>query len=373
MSSPSDNGPRMRVLPASQLVERPVEWLWTSRLGFGKLAMLDGDPDQGKSLVGLDLCARLSRGREMPDGSPGPAPASSLILSAEDEPEDTVVPRLKALGADLDRVFVWPWEDEGDEPLGLPSHLSLLEDALVQTAARLLVLDPVTSFLDRSVAINSDPSVRRALRPLARLLKSRAAAGVLVRHLNKDGGWDPLYRGGGSIGLLASCRSGWLIGSDPEVPGRRVLAQVKNTLAPRQPSLAYELRAEEGKSAVPVWCGESPWTARQLLAGASGRPPTAPERDRAGDFLSAFLKGGPRPVREVWEAARGQGLSPRTLHRARIELEVRSERVNRDGSQCNYWLLPGQRLPSDTPELDAALEALEKEYPRPTPLEDPEE
>src|SRR5438105_2373038 len=49
--------------PVSQIVARPISWLWPGRLPLGKLAILDGDPGVGKSLVTLDLCARLSTGR----------------------------------------------------------------------------------------------------------------------------------------------------------------------------------------------------------------------------------------------------------------------------------------------------------------------
>src|SRR5438105_13300949 len=92
--------------PVSQLTARSLDWLWPSRLALGKLAMLDGDPGLGKSLLALDLCARLSTGRPFPDGQPGPGVANSIVLNAEDSAEDTIRPRLEALGADPERVFV---------------------------------------------------------------------------------------------------------------------------------------------------------------------------------------------------------------------------------------------------------------------------
>src|SRR5205807_7687569 len=88
------------------LSPRDITWLWPFRLGEGKLSVLEGDPGLGKSLLALDLCARLSTGRPWPDGKPGPGPAASIYLSGEDGDEDTIVPRLLALGADLGRVHV---------------------------------------------------------------------------------------------------------------------------------------------------------------------------------------------------------------------------------------------------------------------------
>src|SRR5881227_1267701 len=106
------------VRAVSQLTARPVTWLWPGRLALGKLNILDGDPGLGKSLVALDLCARLSTGRPFPDGGPGPGVGNALVLNGEDGAEDTVRPRLQALGADLERVFVLAQVAEGTgEPL----------------------------------------------------------------------------------------------------------------------------------------------------------------------------------------------------------------------------------------------------------------
>ena len=100
---------------ADQVVTQAVSWLWENRIPLDKLLILDGDPDLGKSLVVLDLCARLSTGRPFPDGRPGSGPANALVLSAEDTPSDTIVPRLHRLGADLGRVFVWERERDDED------------------------------------------------------------------------------------------------------------------------------------------------------------------------------------------------------------------------------------------------------------------
>src|SRR3954449_13257994 len=102
----------MPLRPANQVVAQAVSWLWPDRIPLGKLLILDGDPDLGKSLILLDLCSRLSTGRPFPDGRASPGPTTTLVLSAEDSATDTIVPRLRRLGADLERVFVW--EREGD-------------------------------------------------------------------------------------------------------------------------------------------------------------------------------------------------------------------------------------------------------------------
>ena len=96
----------MQIRSLCEWTPRPLSWFWPGRLALGKLAILDGDPGLGKSLVALDLCARLSTGRAFPDGRPCPGSGNALVLNGEDGVEDTIRPRLQALGADLERVFV---------------------------------------------------------------------------------------------------------------------------------------------------------------------------------------------------------------------------------------------------------------------------
>ncbi len=328
MSGPPQDDPLAQLQPISALTPQPIEWLWRYRLALGKLSLLDGDPDQGKSLVALDLCARLTTGRPMPDGTPGPGVANALLLQAEDSAEDTVLPRLKVLGADIDRIFIWVLRTAQDRPLRLPADLDLLEQALRRSDARFLVIDPVMAFLDSSVFANSDQSVRRALDPLALILERCRCAGLMVRHLNKDGGTRALYRGGGSIGLQAACRTSWLIGRDPNDAATRVLAQEKNNTAAPQPSLAYKLVGEPDAPPTLEWLGASPWTADQLLAAAAAAPTP---RDRARDFLAAFLKDGPRTSHEVWTAALANDQTKITTRRAAEKLSIRFQRVYKDG------------------------------------------
>src|SRR5207245_2196391 len=146
---------------------QPVSWLWPGRIPVGKLVILDGNPDLGKSMLALDWCARLSTGRPFPDSTTSSAPGNALVLSAEDAAQDTVVPRLERLGADMSRVFVWQRQREDEDwPWRFPRHVHRLSAALAQTGARLAVIDPLMAFLDDRVQSASDQSVRSALGPL---------------------------------------------------------------------------------------------------------------------------------------------------------------------------------------------------------------
>jgi hypothetical protein len=367
----------VQLRPVQQLVARPLSWLWPGRLALGKLALLEGDPGLGKSLLALDLCARLSTGRPWPDGTPGPGAANAIVLSGEDSAADTVRSRLEAAGADLGRIFMPDLEeDEADQPLSLPSQAALLDRALEKTEARLVVIDPLLEFLDPGVQVANEHSVRQALAPLRQLADRHRCTVLMHRHLNKSGGSHAAYRGGNSIAFLAVCRSGWLVAPDPQEPQRRVLAQVKNNLAAAQPSLAYELVGQAGAAPTVSWLGTTEWSADQLLAGAGDAPPRLSERERAREFLTAFLEDGPRTSQELWAAAQEQGLADRTLQRAKKELRISSVRVSVDGTPRSFWLLEGQEMPPANPpdgtpaDLEPWLRPLRERFPPATPLDD---
>jgi hypothetical protein len=375
MFAPQPNDLVPGLVPAGGLVPRPIDWLWPAWLALGKLALLDGDSGLGKSLLALDLCARLSKGRPFPDDRPGPAAASSIFLTAEDDVEDTVLPRLHAAGADVNRVYVWDQRPDG-EPFRLPAGAGWLDRAVAQTKARLVVIDPIKDFLDRGVNPGSDRSVREALAPLIELGRRHRCAVLMHRHLNKSAGHRALYRGTDSIAFVSVCRSAWLAARDPHDPARCVLAEVKKNLGPARPALAYAICGGEGVTPTVAWLGPSSWAPDQLLAAAAMAPPLPPERERARSFLATALGGGPRTSRDLWPLAERAGLSKRTLRRARTDLKIRTVRVWAEGQRLSYWLLPGQELPAGvspecaTPELDEFLARLNEQYPPSTPLDD---
>ena len=202
--------------------------------------------------------------------------------------------------------------------------------------ASIVIVDPLMAFLSGGTNSHRDQDVRRALAPLARLAEETATAVLVVRHLNKASGGNPLYRGGGSIGIVGAARSALLVAKHPEDGELRVLAPLKCNLARPAASLAFGL-AEADEGAVRVdWKGETPHTADTLLAA-----PLDPEErsalEEAKEFLREALKDGPRWSKVVQDEARELGISEITLKRAKKELAVRSEK-EADGSWT--WLLP---------------------------------
>jgi putative DNA primase/helicase len=359
----------MWIQPVSQVQPRQVDWLWPGRLALGKLALLEGDPDLGKSFLALDLCARLSTNRPMPDGSPAPGPANSLYLFVEDGGDDTIRPRLARLGADMERIFIPKLQ--GDESAwALPRDLPKLRAVLAECRPRLVVFDPVLAFLDAKVQCYNEQSLRRLLTPLARLAEETHCAFLLLRHLNKAVAMRALYRGVASIAFTAACRSVWLAARLPGGEGRCVLAQQKNNLAARQPSLAYEVAAGPGSEPELRWHGEVDWSAARVLEHRRPRP--AGRRDEATAFLRSFLADTPKTSRQVWAAAAKLGLTESTLRRAAAKIPLTYHNVWLDDDRLTYWLLPGQTPPPADPatDLEPWLAPLRERYPAASPLDE---
>jgi hypothetical protein len=363
----------MAFKPAVDVVDEPVSWLWPHYIPLDKIGILDGDPHLGKSLIALDLCARLSTGGPFPDGQTGPGPANTLVLSVEDTVTHTVVPRLRQAGADMSRVFVWQHTSHDEHwPWRFTADIERLDDAIASTDARLAVIDPIMAFLDDGVNSGSDQSVRRALVPLMQVAEKRRCVLFMHRHLNKQGGGKALYRGLGSIGFVAACRFALLVGRDPKDPSQLVMAQVRNSLAELQPSLSYRIVGSDTSTARVEWLGRNPHSANELLSGKSrqeGRP-----RDQAVAFLEQLLASGPRTSVEIWQAAVKAGHSKRTLERAKRGMDIRCRRVQVDRQQVSYWLREDQELPAEfvnEREFDQILRDLEKKYPR-NPLDEEE-
>lgn len=313
-----------------------VSWLWQGRIPLGKITVLDGDPGLGKSTLALDLAARVTRGAPMPDGGLG-VDGGVVILTAEDGLGDTVRPRLEAAGGDSTRVLALQTIGTGDDERAVSLvDLQALEQAIRRVNAKLVIVDPVMAFLGAQTDSHRDQDVRRCLAPLARLAETTGAAFLIIRHLNKAAGGNPLYRGGGSIGIIGAARSGLLVSKDPDNENRRVLASTKSNLSRPPGSLSFELDDRAGAVRI-NWLGASKHSASTLLSEpVNDKDPAA--LDEAKDFLRVQLADGPLPARELKRLGRDAGISERTLDRAKGALGVRPRKVGQPGASSQGWV-----------------------------------
>jgi hypothetical protein len=325
-----------------------VRWLWPGRIPLGKLTVLDGDPGMGKSTLTLTIAAKVSTGSPFPDGA-RPEPADVILLSAEDDIGDTIRPRLEAAGADVNRVFVLPdvqEEDKPPRPPELPLDLDRLEAMAKERAAALVVIDPLMAFLSGAIDAHRDQDVRRALASMAYMAARTGAAVLIVRHMNKSSGANPLYRGGGSIGIVGAARAALLAAPDPDDDGRRILAVNKNNLAAMPDALAYRLVEDEryGVARI-IWDGATAHKAADLLRlPARDDDGEAPAREEGEAFLRELLASGPVPARQVKAEAREAGIAERTLDRARQAIGARTRRDGFGPGARYVWELPADPM-----------------------------
>ncbi|HJZ89438.1 MAG TPA: AAA family ATPase [Gemmataceae bacterium] len=320
-------------------------WLWPNVIPRGSVTVLDGDPGSAKSLLTIDLAARLTRGGRWPDGTGGSGQGTALLFCAEDERERTVLPRLAAAGGDTSRVVVRGTPDDADGSPLLPDDIEVVEDLVRENRPGLLVFDPFGLF------VSSMRVVRRTMQDLVRLAVTYGPAIVLVRHLIKLHSARIITRGLGSIGVIGAARAGFLTARDPADVSKFVLTPTKANLGPLPPALSYRVGVTNGQAVI-EWLGPTSTTAEDAARGP--RPATAAERPdvvMAADWLVRALDKGERPAVEVLEEAMAIGISERTLYRAKAAARVESRVSNRDGKRVWKWALPHGSNFEDLPEL----------------------
>jgi hypothetical protein len=252
-----------------------------------------------------------------------------LFLAAEDSVSKTLCPRLAAAGANMKRIAVMT------KIVRLPDDLDDVRRAVVQIAARLIIIDPLSAYLSRSMT--NDQGVRQGLAQVHQLVDESNAAAMMIRHLTKGRHRHALYAGGGSIGVIALARSGLLIAQDPDEPNRRVLAQIKNNLGPLATGFRFE-PMDDGHGNVRIeWLGECGYTANDLLQ-ADGKTQTSAIAD-AERFLVQKLGDGPMPQQQLLSQATQEGIARRTLERAKENLGVVSKRRGHGPGGAWYWEL----------------------------------
>ena len=335
------------LLSAASIRPEPINWLWLHWLALGKLHILAGAPGQGKTTIALAMIATLTSGGRWPDGSRC-APGNAIIWSGEDDPADTLVPRLLAMGADLKRVhFVAGTRLAGEmESFDPARDMVLLTDAANLIGdVKLLMVDPVVSAVAGDSHKNTE--VRRALQPLVDLAAQLDAAVLGISHFAKGGaGKDPTERVVGSVAFAAVARVVMCAAKVKSDDGedRRLLARSKSNIGPDDGGFEYaleqvELHAHPGILASRVtWGGAVEGSARELLADAETDTPPDEESsalDDAIEFLRSELSAGPKSAKAIFGEARSAGHSERTLKRAKASLQAES----RKEKDCWVWAL----------------------------------
>lgn len=316
-----------------QVEVEKIDWLLYPFIPFGKVTIVQGDPGEGKTTMVLQIIAKLTKGETvLPSGSDEPAleektmdlePVNVIYQTAEDGLGDTIKPRLLSAGADCSRVMVI---DDNDQALTMMD--ARLEEAIIKTKARLVVLDPIQGFLGAAVDMHRANEIRPLMKRVAVLAEKYHCAIILIGHMNKNSNGKSSYRGLGSIDFQAAARSVLIVGRIKDEPEIRVVCHVKSSLAPEGKSIAFRLDKDTGFE----WIEEYDISADDLLSGDN----RGQKIHEAKEFLKEILVSGSVAQTKVAEEAESRGIKKKTLWNAKKELEIESVKI---GNQW-FWMLP---------------------------------
>ena len=227
-----------------------------------------------------------------------------------------------AAWADCSRVLVI---DDQDQPLTMVD--ARLEEAIIQTKARLVVLDPIQGFLGAGVDMHRANEIRPLMKRISVLAEKYQCAIILIGHMNKNSNGKSSYRGLGSIDFQAAARSVLIVGRVKDEPEIRVICHVKSSLAPEGDAIAFRLDKEKGFH----WIGKYDISADDLLSG-DGR---GQKIRSAKDFLKEILANGSMEQAKIAEEAEERGIKKKTLWNAKKELQIDSVKI---GNKW-FWML----------------------------------
>lgn len=307
---------QVKIISMDMVQREEIKWLWYPYIAFGKLTIIQGDPGEGKTTFALKLAAELSNGRcfDVSGINKLNEPINVIYQTAEDGLADTVKPRLEDAKADCSRVRVI---DDSERSLTMQDNR--IEQAINQTKAKLLILDPLQAFLGDKVDMNRANETRDITKKLGMVAARTGCAVILIGHMNKGSNAKAAYRGIGSIDFFAIARSVLLVGRVPDNPNIRAIVQIKNNLAPEGEAIAFKF-GEDGFQ----WIGSYDISADELLCGMSSNDKTTKAQSLIKESLEKYKTCSANDI-----IAKGKrfGISKRTMENAKQELGVQSIRV----------------------------------------------
>jgi putative DNA primase/helicase len=324
-----------------------ISWLWEEWIPAGKLTVLAGTAGTGKTTLVLGLAAALTSCTRWPDGTLCKQRGNVLIWSSEDNPDDTLVPRLIASGADMKRCFFIDGitEDDVSVPFDPSQDIPKLHQAVEKIGGvSLLIIDPIVSAVAGDMHRAND--VRRSLQAVVDFAEVHGCAVIGITHFAKNGaGKAPQDRVIGSQAFSALARM-VLVAAKEENGSRRVLARAKSNIAPDDGGVAYRLDMKSIEGGIEVvhvvWEGAIEGTAREILGDVEYDDNDTPvnkeagviretELDRAEDFLAELLAEGAIPTTQIYSDAKGAGFTQSTIRRAKASLGIEAKRVGEKG------------------------------------------
>jgi hypothetical protein len=340
----------------SDVVAKPIRWLWPGRIARGKVSMIAGHPGLGKSQLTAALASVVTTGGRWPVDRTPSERGRVILLNAEDDAADTIRPRLEAAGADLERCEILDAIVEGFHSNGQPAtrgfsikdDIGALDELLTaRTDVALVVIDPITAYLS-GVDSHVNADVRAVLTPLSEIAAKHGVAVVCVSHLNKGSAGkassgEAMLRVSGSLAFVAAARAAFIVVKDQENPARRLFLPAKNNVGKDGSGLAFSVESvtlDSGIDTSRVLWEPNPVT---ITADEAMAPPLEDgERtmtEEAVDLLRDVLSAGRVPSHDVKRRATEAGISDKALRTARERLNVVSSREGFGADTKTFWAL----------------------------------
>lgn len=322
----------LKLIHMEDVVSKAVEWLWYPYIPYGKITIIEGDPGEGKTTLVLKLAAALSRGLPLPcDDDKEYEPIHIIYQTAEDGIEDTIKPRLEKAGADCSMIRVI---DETDKELSMTDDR--LEQAIIETKARLIILDPIQAYIGATVDMHRANEIRPVLKHLGIIAEKHNCAIILIGHMNKASGSKSTYRGLGSIDIQATARSVLLVARLRDKPNIRIMAHDKSSLAPAGDAIGFEMTEDNGM----VCIGPYDITIDELLSGNEERGKK--KLDIAENFIKEYFGSNKViPSNEIMMEAAKRSIKRNTLLSAKKKLGITSDKEKAEGGTIYWtWVMP---------------------------------
>lgn len=338
---PDQTASGLRVNWGPQIEIAPVEWLWHNFIPLGTFGLLAGKAKLGKSTLAMDIAARVSRGRDMPDGTPG-VPASKVLLIAPEDGEGRALARFLEAGGDINNFgAVWePTEDtDAEVPPVFPQRAAELEQLIRSSGARLVVIDNLIRVEDATSGDNDAKDTTAVLSPLQAVAKRTGAAILAIEHTKKGKEGDILDSVMGSGKKVGVARYVLALFRDKDNPTHRLLGVRGNYSAEDDGTIRVAVSAPNGETRVD-WLGPSGVALDDAyLTQIEDRDDALGEAKR---FLLEILPPGePIASATIKERARARDISIQgALQRARLALRIEVKDEATASGRMTTWTRP---------------------------------
>lgn len=329
---------------ASEIEMKKINWLWSSRIARGKITMISGNPGLGKSQLIAYITGVITNSGTFADKTECIG-GNVIILSAEDDAADTIVPRLKAANANLTKVNIIESVHKNNkqyQQFNLSTDISALEKLLLTLGdVAAIFIDPISAYLG-DIDDHKNSQVRSVLSPLSKLAEKYQVAIICISHHNKSGSPEALLRVLGSIGFVAAARAAFAVIKDPDDENRRYFLPLKNNIGNDKTGLVFYIEPVLVDDAIETsriqWVdGAITKTADEILR-LQANPPKKTARDEAKEMMKELLSTGSKNSVDVISAIQDAGYSLRTIERVKADLGVISKKIGFEEGWL--WHLP---------------------------------